>query len=220
MVIAIDGHSSCGKSTLAKDLAKRLDYTFVDSGAMYRAVTLFLIENTISLDDHTRVAEATRDLQIDLIQKDGQGTVWLNQRDVTTAIRLPKVAALVSPVATIGAVREQLVAQQRAMAKKSSLVMDGRDIGTVVFPDAEVKLFVTASIDERVRRRYQELKAKGVDGITTELVRDNLLERDHIDSTRTHSPLRRAEDAYLLDNTHLTRQEQLDVAVRLVDAAT
>lgn len=216
MIIAIDGYSSCGKSTLARQLAAYLNYLFVDTGAMYRAVTLYLIDAGVELNDTIAVADALTTIQIVFKRAEEGQQVWLNSIDVTKQIRLPRVAAKVSEVATIGLVRDDLVGRQRLLAAKQNIVMDGRDIGTVVFPDADLKLFVTASIDERVKRRLQELKGKGV-AIEYEAVKANLLKRDHIDSTRVHSPLRRATDAYLLDNTLLTREEQLAVALKLAE---
>jgi cytidylate kinase len=183
---------------------------------MYRAVTLYLIDAGIELRDTAAIRDALSKIQIVFKRGEKSQQVWLNGVDVTKQIRMPRVAAKVSEVATIGLVRDDLVARQRLLAAEQDIVMDGRDIGTVVFPDADLKIFVTASIDERVSRRLQELKAKGV-AVEYEAVKANLLKRDHIDSTRDHSPLRRANDAYLLDNTLLTRDEQLSVALKLVD---
>lgn len=221
MVIAIDGYSSCGKSTLAKALAAHLGFTFVDTGAMYRAVTLYIIEHQIDLDDLTAIETALeQNITIHLSSSsEGIQSVWLNESDVTRSIRLADVADRVSDVASIEAVRFWLVEQQQAMGKTQSVVMDGRDIGTVVFPGAEVKIFVTADVETRVKRRYEELLATGIQSSIDD-VRYNLIKRDHIDSTRLHSPLRRADDAYLLDNTHLSKEEQLQVAMRLVDRAS
>lgn len=214
MIVAIDGYSSCGKSTLARQLAAKLGFLFIDTGAMYRAVTLFFLDNGIKLSDAQAIDRALSAIQLQLKKVGDTQEVWLNGREVTREIRLPRVAGHVSEVATIAAVRDDLVARQRALATAEDVVMDGRDIGTVVFPNAGLKIFVTASIEERVNRRLAELTAKGV---TTDYdaIKANLLLRDKIDSSRTHSPLRRADDAYLLDNTLLTREEQLSIALKL-----
>jgi cytidylate kinase len=214
IIIAIDGYSSCGKSTLAKALAKALGYLYVDSGAMYRAVTLYFLEHGVALDDPEAVSRALQDIRITLKLEDGNQVTFLNGRNVEQQIREMRVSQWVSPVSTVPAVRRALVAQQQALGKKRGVVMDGRDIGTVVFPDAELKLFMTASTNVRAQRRLAELLAKGYDETRIEEVEKNLLDRDRIDSTRDDSPLRQAEDALVLDNTQLTPQQQFEVAMQ------
>ncbi|MCI5080479.1 MAG: (d)CMP kinase [Saprospiraceae bacterium] len=215
IVIAIDGHSSCGKSTLAKQLAKELQYIYVDTGAMYRAVTLFFIENKVPLDQAEQVQSALHQINISFQPSPQGNQTILNGQNVEEQIRQMAVSEKVSDVAAISAVRKEMVAQQQRMGQEKGVVMDGRDIGTVVFPDAELKIFLTASIEERTRRRFEELKAKQTD-ITFEEVKNNLIKRDHIDSTRVDSPLKQANDAVLIDNTKLDRTEQLQLALDLV----
>lgn len=217
IIIAIDGYSSCGKSTLAKALAKRLGYAYVDSGAMYRAVTLYLLRQGISPDNPDVVAKALDEISIHFERHNGGNHTFLNGEDVEDAIRDMSVSDWVSPVAAIPAVRRAMVKQQQAMGRRRGIVMDGRDIGTVVFPHAELKLFITAELEERVRRRFLELQQRGLD-TPMETVRYNLLERDRIDSTRADSPLRQADDAIVIDNTYLTPEEQLNKALELVDS--
>lgn len=217
MIIAIDGHSSCGKSTLAKALAKKLHYAYVDSGAMYRAVTLYFIENAVPYDAAAAVEEALSQIEIHFERVEGQNHTFLNGRDVERLIREMRVSDQVSPVSAIPAVRRAMVRQQQALGNRRSLVMDGRDIGTVVFPDAELKIFLTADLDVRTSRRHLELAAKGIDAEWEE-IRENLNERDRIDSTRTDSPLRQAEDAVVIDNTLLSEDEQLEKALLLAKA--
>lgn len=222
ITIAIDGHSSCGKSTLAKDLAKRIGYTFVDSGAMYRAVTLFALNNNLINNgeiDTNQLFNSLNNLQIRFQKINDVQHVFLNNSDVTEEIRLPRVSENVSNVAKLDKVREKLVHEQQEMGKNGGIIMDGRDIGTVVFPNAELKLFVTASTEVRTERRFKELSEKGVQ-VTREEVRKNLIERDHIDSTREIGPLRQAEDAIVLDNSSLNREQQLLVAQELVNERT
>lgn len=214
IIIAIDGHSSCGKSTLAKGLAKTLGYAYLDSGALYRAVTLYFIRHQVDIEDTQAIEKALEQISIRFINKDGQNHTILNGEDVEGEIRKMYVSEKVSPVAAISMIRRAMVKQQQAMGREKGIVMDGRDIGTVVFPKAELKLFVTASIEERTKRRFLELQAKGLDP-DYETVKNNLQERDYIDSTRADSPLIQAEDAILLDNTLLSEQEQLAVALEL-----
>ncbi|MGK6351367.1 (d)CMP kinase [Parapedobacter sp. DT-150] len=207
-IIAIDGYSSCGKSTLAKALAKALHYVYIDSGAMYRAVTLYIIRHAIPLEDEEKVAEALRDIHIDFHPEGGSTRILLNGEDVSEEIRQMYVSDYVSEVSAIKAVRQAMVAQQQRMGQRRNIVMDGRDIGTTVFPDADLKIFMTADPKVRAERRYLELKNKGTE-ITLEEVFENLAHRDYIDTTREESPLIRAEDAIILDNTDLTEAEQL-----------
>mgnify|MGYP002784481091 FL=1 len=214
IIIAIDGYSSCGKSTLAKALAAHLNYGYVDSGAMYRAVTLYLLENKIDLNQEKRVIEALSYIHIrfELNKANNRNETWLNGRMVEDIIRSKNVSDYVSPVAAIPAVRREMVALQRLSGLQRGIVMDGRDIGTHVFPDAELKIFMTADPEVRALRRYRELLAKG-ESWTMEAVRNNLRERDRIDSTRAENPLRQAADALVLDNSHLTEKEQLQLAI-------
>lgn len=214
--IAIDGYSSCGKSTLARDLAKALNYTYVDSGAMYRAVTLYFLRHDIDIDNPTAVASALEQIDISFTTSNGKQRTRLNGEDVEDEIRTMEVSHLVSPVSALSAVRRKLVQQQRSLGSDKGMVMDGRDIGTVVFPDAEIKIFMTADLDERIRRRCIELEAKGLQKDIRE-IRASITERDRIDSTRSDSPLIKADDAILLDNTHLDRSEQLKFAMSLVE---
>ena len=219
LTIAIDGFSSCGKSTLAKELASRLHYIFIDSGAMYRAVTLYCLRHNWILGDQVQLTEIINALPSITIEfkMDDQGNkaIYLNGENCENEIRQGFVASAVSRVAEIKEVREKLVHEQQKMGEKGGIVMDGRDIGTVVFPHADLKLFVTASIEVRTQRRYLELTQKGIE-ITLEEVKDNLVERDFIDSNRKESPLVQAEDAVLLDNSTMTREEQLQWVLELV----
>lgn len=212
--IAIDGYSSCGKSTLAKAMAEALNYIYADSGAMYRAVTLYFLENEVDLEDEQAVADALEQIDIHFERGPDGLQTYLNGKLVESEIREMKVSNMVSPVAAISRVRRAMVRQQQKMGEKRGVVMDGRDIGTVVFPDAELKIFLTADPAERARRRYEELKAKGSPA-SLEEIRNNLLERDHIDSNREDSPLRQAVDAVVIDNTQLTPAGQLELALGL-----
>jgi len=207
-IIAIDGYSSCGKSTLAKALAKELRYLYIDSGAMYRAVTLYFIRNAVPVDDEAKVAEALEQIHIDFHIEPGRTLIQLNGEDVSDEIRQMYVSDFVSEVSAVKAVRLAMVAQQQRMGRNKNIVMDGRDIGTTVFPDADLKIFMTADPKVRAERRYLELKNKGED-ITLEEVFENLAHRDYIDTTREESPLVRATDAIVLDNTELNEEEQL-----------
>lgn len=214
IIIAIDGYSSCGKSTLASALAKRLRYVHIDSGAMYRAITLYFQRFSINHEDAEQVAEALKNISIHLSFDHDIQITWLNHENVETAIREPQINQLVSNVSALSSVRRAMVAQQRRMGIDKGVVMDGRDIGTVVFPDAELKLFLVAELDVRVERRWLELINKGIN-ISREEVKTNLLLRDHIDSTRDDSPLRQASDATVIDTSYLTPKEQLQMAVDL-----
>ncbi|WP_350287031.1 (d)CMP kinase [uncultured Croceitalea sp.] len=214
ITIAIDGFSSTGKSTIAKQLATALNYVYVDTGAMYRAVTLYaLLENFVSeeaLDKRALIgALDTIDLNFELNPNSGKSEIRLNGKNVETEIRTMAVSKWVSPVATVKEVREKLVAMQQQMGVEKGIVMDGRDIGTVVFPDAELKIFMTASADARANRRYKELLDKG-EQVTFDEVLKNVQERDHIDSTREVSPLRKADDAIVFDNSDMGLKEQFE----------
>ena len=206
--IAIDGYSSCGKSTLAKALAASLQYVFIDSGAMYRGVTLYAVENALIIDgaiDKEAIIRSLPNIELrfgKLMEKGKEHPLLLNGKDVSAAIRSMQISQLVSPVSAIKEVRHKLVEEQQELGRIGGVVMDGRDIGTVVFPDAELKLFLTASIDVRTDRRFLELTSKGMK-VTRKEVAQNLLERDHLDSTRAESPLKQAEDAIVIDNSDL-----------------
>ncbi len=215
IIIAIDGYSACGKSTLAKDLSKKIGYAYIDTGAMYRAVTLFFLRNEINLDDEAAIAKALSKITIEFINVKGKNRTLLNGEDVEEEIRKMYVSQQVSPVATISAVRRAMVAQQQQMGKKKGVILDGRDIGTVVFPRAALKLFLTASPDIRTQRRFEELQTKHQIS-TFEEIKANLLERDHIDSSRADSPLKQATDAVVIDNSNLSKKEQLAMVKVLV----
>ncbi len=215
ITIAIDGFSSCGKSTLAKALAHELNYIFVDSGAMYRAITLYFLREHIDWNNKEEVIKALPEISLDFLYnaENGKSDMLLNDENVEALIRDMLVSENVSEVAAIKEVREFGVAQQQKMGEKKGIVMDGRDIGTTVFPDAELKIFVTADPAVRVQRRFKELYEKNKD-ITLEEVQTNLEMRDYIDSNREFSPLRKADDALVLDNSNLTREEQLQIALK------
>ncbi len=209
LTIAVDGFSSGGKSTFARAIARRLGYLFIDSGAMYRAVTLWALRHGLARDgelDEAALVSALGDMRIELRP---DGGVWLDGDAVSEAIRSLEVSELVSRVSSIGAVRQHLVALQRAMGRQGGVVMDGRDIGTVVFPDADLKIFLTADPAVRARRRYDELRAAGHDVSLAEIER-NIRQRDHHDQTREISPLRQAPDAVVLDNSAMTLEEQME----------
>ena len=212
ITIAIDGYSSCGKSTMAKDLAREVGYIYIDSGAMYRAVTLYCLQNGLFTEagiDAASLKAAMPQIRISfqLNPETQRPMTFLNGENVEDLIRTMEVSNHVSPVAALPFVREAMVKLQQNMGKEKGIVMDGRDIGTAVFPDAELKIFVTASAEIRAQRRYDELKAKGQEASFEEIL-TNVKERDHIDQNRAVSPLRQAEDALLLDNSHLTIEEQ------------
>lgn len=217
IIITIDGWSSCGKSTLAKQLARSLGYVYIDSGAMYRAITLYFLRNHIDWTLSQQVEEALQHIELYFLYnpKSQQSEMHLNDENVEYLIRELVVAEKVSEVATLAEVRTFAVAQQQKMGAEKGIVMDGRDIGTTVFPDAELKIFMTADMVVRVERRFKEMYAKNPN-VTIEEVKNNLEMRDYIDSNREISPLRRAEDAILLDNTQLTMEEQLTFALELV----
>ncbi|WP_353181947.1 (d)CMP kinase [Parapedobacter lycopersici] len=207
-IIAIDGYSSCGKSTLAKALAKRLHYLYIDSGAMYRAVTVYFLRNAVSLDDEQAVRQALANIRIDFHATPEKTSIFLNGEDISDEIRQMHISDNVSEVSAIKAVRQSMVALQQELGRSRNIVMDGRDIGTTVFPDANVKIFMTADPNVRAQRRYLELKNKG-EQITLEEVFENLAHRDYIDTTREESPLVRTHDAVILDNTELNEEQQL-----------
>ena len=214
ITIAIDGFSSCGKSTMAKSLAKEIGYIYVDSGAMYRAVTLYALRNGIfseaGIDEEKlRASIPYIIITFQLNPETGKPDTYLNGENVEKEIRNMEVSSHVSPIAALGFVREAMVAQQQAMGKQKGIVMDGRDIGTVVFPDAELKVYVTATAEVRAQRRYDELLGKGEKADFDEILK-NVVERDYIDMHREVSPLRQAEDAIPLDNSHMTIPEQLE----------
>lgn len=212
ITIAIDGYSSCGKSTMAKDLAKEIGYVYIDTGAMYRAVTLYCLRNNLIEDNKINIEQLQQQLSkikisFKLNEQTSAPITFLNEERVEEEIRKMEVSSKVSLVASIGFVREFLVAQQQAMGLQKGVVMDGRDIGTVVFPHAELKIFVTASAEIRAKRRYEELSNKGEKNSYEEILK-NVKERDYIDEHREVSPLRKADDAILLDNTELSIAEQ------------
>lgn len=212
IVIAIDGYSSCGKSTLAKALAKKLHFVYIDSGAMYRAVTLYFLRHKIDFNNEAQVAEALHNIHLNFHSRDYQTHITLNDEEVSEEIRSMTISEQVSEVSAIKAVRHEMVKQQQRMGQSKNIVMDGRDIGTTVFPDATLKIFMTADPKIRAERRFKEMQAKGSD-ITLEEVFENLAHRDFLDTTREESPLTRAEDAIILDNTELTPEEQLQFAL-------
>lgn len=217
IIITIDGWSSCGKSTLAKQLAKALGYVYIDSGAMYRAITLFFLRNHIDWTDEKQTQNALNNIDLKFVYNTNslQFNMHLNDENVEYFIRDLVVAEKVSEVATIASVRTFAVDQQQKMGIEKGIVMDGRDIGTTVFPDAELKIFMTAEILVRVERRFKEMYDKNPN-VTIDEVKANLEMRDYIDSNREVSPLRKAVDAILLDNTNLSMEEQLDIALKLV----
>ena len=211
IIVAIDGYSSCGKSTIAKALAKYAGYTYVDTGAMYRAVALYAQRAGIGEEglDNRELLAQLKNIHISFIQTPDGQHVTLNGEDVEAYIRTLEIGNLASQISTIKEVRAFLVAQQQAMGEKKGIVMDGRDIGTVVFPNAELKLFLTASPEVRADRRFKELQAKGEDPIFEDVLRDTN-DRDYRDTHRAESPLRQADDAVVVDNSHMTREEQME----------
>jgi CMP/dCMP kinase len=221
ITIAIDGFSSTGKSTLAKELAQKLGYVYVDTGAMYRAVTLYAMQNKFISDiffDKEALINSLPSIKLEFqFNPDlGFAEMYLNEDNVETAIRTLEVSGFVSKVAEISQVRSKLVEQQKEMGKNKAIVMDGRDIGTVVFPDAELKIFMTSGADKRAQRRFDELQQKGND-VTYEDVLKNVMERDYIDTHRDDSPLVMADDAIEIDNSYLSRKEQFVLVLELVD---
>lgn len=216
IVVAIDGYSSCGKSTIAKALAQKLHFIYVDSGAMYRAVTLYFLRNNVNVHNHDQIAEALKNIHLNFHSRDYQTHITLNDEEVSDEIRLMPVSENVSAVSAIREVRKEMVKQQQRMGRSKNIVMDGRDIGTTVFPNAQVKIFMTADPKVRAERRFKELRDKNPD-ITLEDVFENLAHRDFQDTTREESPLVRAHDAIILDNTELTPEEQLLFALDKVE---
>ncbi len=220
IIITIDGFSSCGKSTLAKDLAKKLNYRYIDTGAMYRAVTLYLLRKGIALSDLEAIDKALASeikIDFDYDKITGKQITILNDENVESEIRSPAVADQVSAVSAIKNVRVFLVKQQQALGLEKGIVMDGRDIGTVVFPQAELKLFLTADEQIRAQRRFAELQGNGI-VLSLEEVLSNLQKRDYMDSNREESPLRKADDAIVLDNSHLTQEEQVNWVLTQVES--
>ena len=212
--IAIDGHSSCGKGTLARQLAEKLDYTFIDSGSMYRAVALYFLENDILNSDAEQVELALTQIHLEFLKNNttNRFEIYLNGKSVEQRIRQMDVATIVSEVASLSVVRKELVKMQQNLGAQKGVVMDGRDIGTVVFPDAELKIFMTADVEIRAQRRFKELQAAGT-AIQYEDVLENLRTRDRIDSSRADSPLTLTNAYRLLDNSHVSPKEQLEIAL-------
>jgi cytidylate kinase len=219
ITIAIDGYSACGKSTLAKDLAKKLSFIFIDSGAMYRGVALYCLQNNLFNADGTpkqvEIIQALKNITLSFQLINDNNCLLLNGKNVEELIRGTEVAAVVSKVATIKEVRVKLVMEQQKMGANGGIVMEGRDIGSVVFPNAEFKLFITASQEIRAQRRFLELKSKGIEAKLNE-ISSNLAERDLMDSSRKESPLIQVADAIVMDNSKLTREEQLDFVLNLI----
>lgn len=222
IIVAIDGHSSCGKSTVAKEIAAEFNLTYIDTGAMYRAVTLYALQNGIfqeGLIDTDKLAASIDNIHIQLKRDSSSGNVvtYLNGENVESAIRSLEVSNHVSAISALSFVRKRLVQLQQEMGQQGGVVLDGRDIGTVVFPNAELKIFMTASPEIRAKRRFDEMTQKG-EQVDFESVLQNVISRDHIDSTRAESPLRKADDAQVLDNSHLSREDQLQwVMDRLIE---
>lgn len=217
IIVAIDGYSACGKSSTAKILASILNYVYIDTGAMYRAVTLYFIDNFIKVTDPKAVNKALQNINLEFKLHGKDNEIYLNGLNVENQIREMKVSKKVSEVSTIKEVREALVAQQRKLGRHKGVVMDGRDIGTVVFPQASLKLFMTAELDIRAERRQAEILEKGK-LVSMDEVKENLIKRDEIDSSRKESPLKKADDALVIDTTHLTFEEQIDIILDLIDS--
>ncbi len=217
IIITIDGFSSCGKSTLALKLAQALDYIFIDSGAMYRAITLYFLRKNVDMENKNEIKNALDQINLSFSKPAGdqKSDMLLNDENVEKQIREMKVSKVVSKVSALGSVRDFAVNQQRKMGLQKGIVMDGRDIGTTVFPGAELKIFLTADMDTRIQRRYEELNVKSP-GITYEEVRKNIEERDYMDSHRAISPLRKADDARILDNTNLGLEDELKIVLNWV----
>ena len=215
MQVAIDGPASSGKSTISKLIAKENHFVYLDTGAMYRVVTLAVLRNNISLDDHEAIEKLVQTIEISFSMQDGKQSVFMNGEDVTDEIRSVEVTRNVSAVSALKEVRTRLVHLQQEIAENHSIIMDGRDIGTVVLPQAEIKIFLVASVEERARRRFIENQEKGIEMSYEELVED-IRRRDHIDSTRKESPLRKAEDAIEVDTTKMTIEDVVKVVTALI----
>lgn len=215
MIIAIDGPAASGKSTTARMVAERLGFTYIDSGAMYRAITLKAIREGVDVEDEVKVAELAKNAIIEFRMVDDHQKVFLDGEDVTEDIRLPEVSRKISPVASNPQVREIMVQQQRSIASGKDVVMDGRDIGTVVFPDADVKIYLVASVEERARRRWRELKQKGIVADMNQ-IREDILRRDHADQNREVGPLKKAADAIEIDTSELTIEQQVEKIIALI----
>ncbi|MBR3624315.1 MAG: (d)CMP kinase [Selenomonadaceae bacterium] len=217
IVVAIDGPAGAGKSTVSQMAAKKLGFTYIDTGAMYRAVAWKALQKKVEITDEV-ILSVLPDIEITLSYKDGKTKVFVGEREVTEEIRTPEINKIVSKVAALPKVREKLTELQRKMGEKGNVLMDGRDIGTFVFPNAEVKIFLTASVEERARRRYEELKLKGFDVDLKEIEKD-IEKRDKLDSERETAPLKQAEDAVLLDTTGLSIDEVVEKIVKLCEVA-
>ena len=217
IIIAIDGFSSCGKSTLAKDLARKLGYRYIDTGAMYRAVTYYLLQHNIGIEDEAAINHAISDVHIDFDYDKitGKQITLLDGKSIEKEIRSPEISDKVSPVSAIKSVRQYLVRQQQKLGLNKGIIMDGRDIGTVVFPNAELKIFMTADEEVRINRRLEEFQANRIVA-DRESVRENIQKRDYIDSHREESPLRKADDAIELDNSNMTIEEQVEWACQKI----
>lgn len=220
IIIAVDGYSSCGKSTLARGIAERLGFSYIDSGAMYRAAAYFFLKNKMDVPSFQMKPEAEQEkilaeMQIEFRNTNGHREIFLNGVNVEKEIRGKEVSEVVSSTSAIPSLRKRMVSKQRRFAEEKHIVMDGRDIGTTVFPHADLKIFMTASLEVRAQRRYDELVGKGIE-MTLDQVKENIKARDFIDTTRAISPLKKAEDAILLDNTSLTREQQLDFVLKII----
>ena len=220
IIIAVDGYSSCGKSTLARDVAHKLGFSYIDSGAMYRAASYFFLKNNLDVTAFQEKSEAEQEkilaaMQIEFRNTNSEREIFLNGENIEKQIRGKDVSDAVSKVSAIPSLRKRMVAKQRKFAEEKNIVMDGRDIGTTVFPHADLKIFMTASLEVRAQRRYDELVNKGIK-MTMDEVKENIKNRDLTDTTRKVSPLKKADDALLLDNTNLTRREQLDFVLKIV----
>lgn len=219
--IALDGPAGAGKSTIAKELAKKLSYTYVDTGAMYRALAVFFLEQELSAGDEAGISDAVKDAKIGISYQDGQQHVLLNGEDVTDRLRTEDVSAMASKTSQYAAVRAHLLSQQQGLAKTQNVIMDGRDIGTVVLPDATLKVFLTADSAVRARRRYEQLRAQGqLCGATLETIQAEIEERDDRDMHREHAPLRQAEDAVRVDSSKMSAEEVTAEIMRLLEART